>query len=116
MLRPIGTEFKYVYPPSNSGGMNNTFNGASWGSSNWTTGKSGHCFTVFTYRIVAHSKTIYGDAETLEPVDGPEYYPALGYDEYCGALVPVPPPELLPLLSESWSAPIRRITYTQQAA
>lgn len=57
MLRPIGTVFEYEFPPDPK-------------SSNFR-------FRIYKYRVVAHSETTSGLAETVEAIDV-RYDPVIG--------------------------------------
>ncbi len=86
--RPIGTEFEYAYPPDQC--------------------SSNPAWHVWRYRIVAHDP-IYDQfmrkavGERLEPLERRDYYSTL-YVHWFGKWMPVPPVEVLPLLSEDWQA------------
>jgi hypothetical protein len=98
-LRAVGTVIEIATPP-----MNWLFSIGRAGSI--STGGSGTHFTVWKYRIVGHSKVTDGRTlEQIEPVDedpNPKYYAVTAYNWRYGMLIPVVPPEVLPLLDASW--------------
>jgi hypothetical protein len=88
-----------VYPPSNRHAMNGI-------QSSMTTVPSGDHFTVWRYH-----RHEFGRLEPVEEDDNPRYVMPIRWDMYCGVLIPVPPPELLPLMSPDWTEPQRCIQY-----
>lgn len=86
-LRPVGSEIEFCFPPSPN--------------------TTSPCFTIWKYRISAHSPTNEGMRETLEPIDKRQFVPTT-YVVWLGRWMPVPPPECLPFLDEGWRALFER--------
>lgn len=88
-LRPIGTEFDYVFPPDP------TSSTGSW--------------TVWRYRVAAHDECVHYKhgpiflAERLEPLEAKKYRGGSFLLSAIGTLLPIPPPEIAGL----WEKQVR---------
>lgn len=86
-VRPIGSEFEYCFPPSQT--------------------STDVAFTIWRYRVSGHTQVDAGGglrmAETLTPISSRRFV-SERYARFFGEWRPVPPPECAALLDAGWQA------------